>query len=82
MQTQDWGHNNYSYVRYAEERFTQIYRNFYGDAMLVSIRMGTNMATGKQQKHLLLSFATKAWISRLRNSKILKLYFLMQELSR
>jgi len=42
--------------------FTQIYREFslYGDAMLVPIRMGTNMATGNQQKHLSLSFATKA----------------------
>ena len=42
-------------ARYAEKCFTQIYR----DAMLVPIRMGTNMATGNQQKHLLLSFATK-----------------------
>ena len=32
----------------------------YGDAMLVPIRMGTNMAAGNQQKHLSLSFATKA----------------------
>lgn len=28
--------------------------------MLVSIRMGTNMASGNQQKRLLLSFGTKA----------------------
>ena len=35
---------------------TQIYRDLYGDAM----RMGTNMAVGNQQKHLLQSFATKA----------------------
>lgn len=28
--------------------------------MLVSIRMGTNIAFGNQQKHLLLSVATKA----------------------
>lgn len=28
--------------------------------MLVSIRMGINMASGNQEKHLLLSFATKA----------------------
>ena len=28
--------------------------------MLVPIRMGTNMAAGNQQKHLSLSFATKA----------------------
>ena len=37
------------------------FRDLYGDtAMLVPIRMGTNMADGKQQKHLLLSFDTKA----------------------
>ena len=35
-------------------------RDLYGDAMLVPIRMGTNMAVGNQQKHLSLSFATKA----------------------
>ena len=39
---------------------TQIYRDLYGDAMLVPIRMGTNMAAGNQQKHLWLSFAAKA----------------------
>jgi len=39
---------------------TQIYRDLYGDAMLVPTRMGTNMAAGNQQKHLSLSFATKA----------------------
>jgi len=39
---------------------TQIYRDLFGDAMLVPIRMGTNMAAGDQQKHLSLSFATKA----------------------
>ena len=27
--------------------------------MLMAIRMGTNMAAGKEQKHLLVSFATK-----------------------
>ena len=40
--------------------FTQIYRDLYGDAMLVPIWMGTNMAAGNQQKHMSLSFATKA----------------------
>ena len=35
-------------------------RDFYGDAMLVPIRMGTNMAAWNQQKHLSLSFASKA----------------------
>jgi len=47
-------------VRYAEKFFTQIYRDLYADAMLVPIRMGTNMAAGNQQKHLSLGFATKA----------------------
>ena len=32
------------------------------DAMLELIRMSSNMADGNQQKHLLASFATKAWI--------------------
>ena len=36
------------------------FRDLYGDAMLVLIRMSSNMADGNQQKHLLPSFATKA----------------------
>ena len=32
------------------------------DAILELIRMSPNMADGNQQKHLLASFATKAWI--------------------
>ena len=47
-------------IEISEERFTQIYRDLYGDAMLVPIRMGTNMADGNQQKQLLPSFGTKA----------------------
>ena len=46
----------FSYARYAEKYFIQIYRDLYGDAMLVPIRMGTNMAAGNQQKHISLSF--------------------------
>ena len=46
---QDSGHSNFSYGRYAEKRFPQIYRDLYGDAMLVPIYMGTNMAAGNQQ---------------------------------
>ena len=57
---QDSGQRNISYTRYSKKRFTQIYRVLYGDAMLVPIRMSTNMADGNQQKHLLPSFATKA----------------------
>ena len=42
------------------KRFTQIYSNLYGDAILVPIRIGTNMAAGNQRRHLSLSFATNA----------------------
>jgi len=44
--SQNSGHSNFSYARCAEKCFTQIYRDLYGDAMLVPIRMGTNMAAG------------------------------------
>ena len=33
--SQDSGHSNFSYGRYAEKRFAQIYRDLYGDVMLV-----------------------------------------------
>ena len=46
-------------TRYSQKCVIQIYR-FVWDAMLVPIQMGTNMAAGNQQKHLSLSFATKA----------------------
>ena len=39
--------------------FTHIYRDLYGDAMLVPTWMGTNMADGNQQKHLLPSWRVK-----------------------
>ena len=48
------------FARYSQKCVSQIYRALYGDAMLVPIRMGTNMAAGNQQKHLSLSFAIKA----------------------
>ena len=32
---QDLGHSSFCYGRYAEKRFAQIYRDLYGDAMLV-----------------------------------------------
>ena len=53
--------------RFRSEEYTQSYRDLYGEAMRVLIRMGT-MADGNQQKHLLLSFATKALIYSSRNS--------------
>ena len=40
--------------------------------MLVPIQMGTNMAARNQQKHLSLSFVTKAKIYLSTNSKTLK----------
>ena len=57
---QDSGQRNISYTRYPKKCFTQVYRDLYGDAMLVLTWMSSNMADGNQQKHLLLSFATKA----------------------
>ena len=38
--------------------FNQNYRDLYGDAMLVPIRMGATAARN-QQKHLSLTFGTK-----------------------
>ena len=50
----DSGHNNFSYARYAEKLFTQIYRDLYGDAMLVPIHGGR-----KPTETSVMSFATK-----------------------
>ena len=69
---QDLGQYNFSYAIYPEKRFTQIYRALYGDAVLVPIRMGTNMAAENQQKKLSLSFTRKACIHLCRKSKPLK----------
>ena len=41
------------------EFFAHIYRDLYGDVMLVSMWMGTNMAARNQQEHRSLRFATK-----------------------
>ena len=49
-----------SYMRYPEKSFAQIFGDLYRNTMLVPIRMGTNVADGNQQKHLLTSFVTKA----------------------
>ena len=57
---QDSAQRNISYTRYPKKCFSQIYRDLYGDAMLVLTLMSSNMADGNQQKHLLPSFATKA----------------------
>ena len=56
------GQKNIPCTRYSKKCFTQIYKDLYGDAMLEPTQVGTNMADGNQQKHLLPSFGTKAWI--------------------
>ena len=52
-----------------------IYKDLYGDYMVAPIQISTNMAAENQQKHLSLSFATKAQMYLLRNSKTLKQHF-------
>ena len=59
LDRKDSGHKNIPYTRYPK-CFTQIYRDLYVDAMLVPTWMGTNMADGNLQKHLLPSFCIKA----------------------
>ena len=65
---QDSGQRNISYTRYPKKCCTQIYRDLYGDAMLVLTWMSSNMADENQQKHLIPSFAAKARIYSSRNS--------------
>ena len=50
---------NIPYTKYPRKYFTQIYRDLYGDAMLVPTWMGTNVVDGNQQKYLLPSIGTK-----------------------
>ena len=57
---QNSGQRNISYTRYPNKCFTQIYRDLYGDAMLVLTWFPSAMLELIQQKHLLPSFATKA----------------------
>ena len=53
------------YERYSGKCFIKIYCGLYGDAMLVPIRMGTNVAARNQQKHLSRVFPQKReYISR------------------
>ena len=43
--------NNLIHTRYPKKCLTQIYRDLYGDAMVVPIRMGFNIVDGNQWKH-------------------------------
>ena len=54
------GLNNIWLLSYLPKHLPQIYRAQYEDAILVPIRLGTNMAAGNQRKHLALTFAIKA----------------------
>ena len=55
----------------------------YGDAMLVPIQMGTNMAAGNQQNHLSLNCALKRQIYLSKELKNVKIrLFLIHEVLR
>ena len=60
---------------FPENCFTQIYKDLYGDAMLVPIRMGTNMADGNQPETSVTEFCYKS--VELRNIKVI--LFLIHE---
>ena len=62
----------------------QIYRDLCGDAELVPIQMGTNMAAGKQQKHhSVTEFCYKSINLSLKELKNIKIIlFLIHELFR
>ena len=49
-----------SFKRYMRRNFLLGFRDLYGEGMGVFIQMGANMADKNRQKHLSLSFATKA----------------------
>ena len=72
------------HARNGERLFTQIYRDLYGDAMLVPIRMGTNMAAGNQRRETSVTEfcyeSVNLSLEELRNIKII--VFLIQELFR
>ena len=61
---------------------TQIFRDLYGDFLLVLVLMGNNMVDGNQQKHLSLRSSTKAWICFSRNKRNILTLFLMRKLFR
>ena len=47
-------------MRYSKKLFTQIYRDLYGDAMLVLIRMSTNVG----RRELTETSVTEFWYKR------------------
>ena len=80
---QDSGQRNISYTRYPKKCFHNINRDLYGDAMLVPIRMGTNIAERNQQKHYcyrVLVQRVNLFFEELINIKVI--IFLIHELFR
>ena len=67
------GHSNFSYARYAEKHFTQIYRDLYGAAMLVPIRMGTTwrLEINRNICHWVLLQERELSLEKLKNTKII-----------
>ena len=75
------GQRNILYTRYPKKCFTQIYRDLYGDAMLVLTWMSSNMADGNQQKTSITEFCYKSvslFLEKLINIKVI--LFLIHEL--
>ena len=62
--------------------YTQIFRDLYGDALLVVVQIGDNMVDGNQQKHLSLRSSTKRVNLFLEEQRNILTLFLMRELFR
>ena len=80
---QDSDHSNFSWARYAEKIITQIYRDLYGDAMLVPIPDGHQHGGRKQTEISVTEFFYKSVnlsLEELGNIKII--LFLIHELFR
>ena len=77
------GQRNISYTRYSKKRFTQIYRDLYGNAMLVLIRMSNQHGGRKPTGTSVTEFCYKSvnlFLEELINIKVI--LFLILELFR
>ena len=72
---QNSGYSNFSYGRYAEKLFAQIYRDPYGD--MVPIWLCTNMAAGKPTGTSVTEFCYKSVNLSLKELKNIKIIFLL-----
>ena len=57
---QDSGQKNIPYTRYSENSFTHIYRDLYGEAVLVPTWMGTKLGGRKPTKTSVTEFGYKS----------------------